>query len=134
VNDAQAELALNEYLAGQEKIEVFPDRPGKRVFDRNDGSRDRPPLEAVKDVGRAGAGNNGFAWRHTTGSFVAEGTQFSLNSDFHEGKLAGARGESKWGNQFSAASRLVSDPTLIAAWQVPVRPLHSNSSAGRFSQ
>jgi hypothetical protein len=58
--------------------------PGQCVFNRDDGRADQSLFDPIKNFSRAGAGNDRAAREHLLRSFMTEGTEFTLNGNFHE--------------------------------------------------
>jgi hypothetical protein len=85
VHDAEQEFALNEDFMRDQKVGMLGDRAGQRVFDGDDGGGDRSALDAIKHFGGSSAGHDRAAGQHALGSFVAEGSEFSLDGNLDGG-------------------------------------------------
>jgi hypothetical protein len=68
-----------------QKIGVLGDGAGQRVFDGDDGGGDRSALDAVEHFGGSSAGDDRAAGQHALGSFLAEGSEFSLDGNLDGG-------------------------------------------------
>jgi hypothetical protein len=91
VHDAQQEFGLNENIPCYQKIGVLGDCARKRVLDGDDCGADGSALHAIEHFDGTGAGDNLAARQHTFRGFMAKGTEFALDGNFHQqGKVAGA--------------------------------------------
>jgi hypothetical protein len=84
VHNAKQKLSLDKHLTRHQKVGVLGHSPGQSVFDGDDGRGDRSALDAVKDFDRAGTGNDRASREHPLRGFVAEGTELTLDGNFHE--------------------------------------------------
>jgi hypothetical protein len=102
MHDAQPELGLDENIPRDQKIGMLGDGAGERVLDGDDRGGDRSALHAVKYFDGAGAGDDRAAGQHALGSFVAEGSEFALNGNFHHWQGSWSVGASASPRQTSA--------------------------------
>ena len=106
MNDAKAELPLNEYLAGQEKIKVLADGACQRILYGNYSRSYRSALDPIEDFRRARARENRAAWNHLFRGLVTERASLPLDSHFHTSNLDVRAWESKFFSNTNASRPL----------------------------
>jgi hypothetical protein len=84
VADAKREFTLDPDVGLEEKIEVFDDGSGERVFNGNDRSVCFSTEDRPEDLGRERARDKNCFWFDLESCLMAEGTKLSLNGDPHE--------------------------------------------------
>ncbi len=84
VNNAETKFPDNVNLATQQQVKMLSHRPRQRVLNRNHGAPDRAFAYAVKNLKRAGTRDDLRARQHGFSRLMAKGTEFTLNSNFHE--------------------------------------------------
>jgi hypothetical protein len=124
VHDAEQEFGLNEDIVSDEEIGMFGYRAGQRVLDGDYGGGDGTVGYAVEYLGGAGAWNDRAALQHLLGGFVAEGTEFALDGNFHHWQGSW----SAWGS----ASVVRSQKLLIAEVAENVRAEIAEKTSGEI--